>query len=258
MRPKEDGGLRIQAAKAKNLALLAKLNWRMYQEKEALWAKVILKKYCSPFRMRARDPDALPCSPNWKAIKIGFPIFSNGICWGVGNRVRTKVWFDRWLKGDSLRDLIQGPLCLRDLSLTMEDFRGMGGWNWDLISFELPDAIKDRIKAVPIQDFGQRKDSLMWRFIRDDDFSTKSAYLRCIEVDISETSFKGQWIWKLDILPKIIMFLWLCLHTSVPIKSVLVARGINCDGKCLVCKRHDKTIAYLLRDCGLARKYWSC
>ena len=36
VRPKEDGGLGIQVAKAKNLALLAKLNWRMYREKEAL------------------------------------------------------------------------------------------------------------------------------------------------------------------------------------------------------------------------------
>ena len=126
--------------------------------------------------MRARDPDALPCSPNWKAIKTGFPIFSSGICWGVGNGVRTKIWFDRWLKGDSLRDLIQGPFCLRDLSLIVEEFRGMGGWNWDLISFELPDTIKDRIKAVPIQDFDQREDSLMWRFTGDGDFSTKSAY----------------------------------------------------------------------------------
>ena len=64
MRPKEDGGLGIQVAKAKNLALLTKLNWRMYQEKKTLWAKVILKKYCSPSRMRARDPNALPCSSN--------------------------------------------------------------------------------------------------------------------------------------------------------------------------------------------------
>ena len=52
----------------------------------------------------------------------------------------------------------------------------MGGRNWDLISFELPDTIKDRIKAVPIQDFDQREDSLMWRFTGDGDFSTESAY----------------------------------------------------------------------------------
>ena len=33
---KKEGGLGIQAARAKNVALLAKLNWRLNQEKEAL------------------------------------------------------------------------------------------------------------------------------------------------------------------------------------------------------------------------------
>ena len=36
VRSKEEGGLGIQAAKAKNLALLAKLNWRLNQEKESI------------------------------------------------------------------------------------------------------------------------------------------------------------------------------------------------------------------------------
>ena len=36
IKPKEEGGLGIQAAKAKNIALLSKLNWRMYQEKKHL------------------------------------------------------------------------------------------------------------------------------------------------------------------------------------------------------------------------------
>ena len=38
-RPKEEGGLGIQAARAKNLALLAKLNWRMYRKKKAYGLK---------------------------------------------------------------------------------------------------------------------------------------------------------------------------------------------------------------------------
>ena len=80
IRPKEEGGLGIQSSRAKNLALLAKLNWRMYQEKESLWAKVILRKYCSIERRRARDPDKLPASPNWRAIKAGFQTFNDGIC----------------------------------------------------------------------------------------------------------------------------------------------------------------------------------
>ena len=91
IRRKEEGGLGIQAAKFKNLALLAKLNWRLNQEKDSIWAKVILRKYCSVERRRVREPDRLPCSPNWRAIKAGFQTFADGICWGVGNGERINV-----------------------------------------------------------------------------------------------------------------------------------------------------------------------
>lgn len=63
VKPKEEGGLGLQAAKAKNIALMAKLNWRLYQEKDSLWAKVILNKCCSQARRNSKDPDKLPCSP---------------------------------------------------------------------------------------------------------------------------------------------------------------------------------------------------
>ena len=41
---KEEGGLGIQAAKPKNTALLAKLNWRFNSEKSSLWVRVLSKK----------------------------------------------------------------------------------------------------------------------------------------------------------------------------------------------------------------------
>ena len=57
IKSKEDGGLGIQAARAKNIALLSKLNWRMYHEQDALWTKVFLNKYCSNSRARSKDPE---------------------------------------------------------------------------------------------------------------------------------------------------------------------------------------------------------
>ena len=75
IRPKEEGGLGIQLARTKNIALLAKLNWRMYHENEALWARVLLTKYCSNARNNSNNPDGLPSSSNWNAIKVSFPIF---------------------------------------------------------------------------------------------------------------------------------------------------------------------------------------
>ena len=44
IKPKEEGGLGIQAAQAKNIALLAKLNWRLYHEKDSLWEKDSLEQ----------------------------------------------------------------------------------------------------------------------------------------------------------------------------------------------------------------------
>ena len=44
IKPKEEGGLGIQVAQAKNIALLAKLNWRLYHEKDSLWEKDSLEQ----------------------------------------------------------------------------------------------------------------------------------------------------------------------------------------------------------------------
>ena len=45
----------------------------------SLWVKVILSKCCAASRGRSIDPDKLPSSPNWKAIKAGFLVFAKGI-----------------------------------------------------------------------------------------------------------------------------------------------------------------------------------
>ena len=96
---KEDGGLGIQQARAKNIALLAKLNWRLYHEKDALWTKVILNKYCSRARRISKDLDKLLCSSVWTAIKAGFPVFEKGVCWTAGTNSKLPFWGSKWMKG---------------------------------------------------------------------------------------------------------------------------------------------------------------
>ena len=83
---------------------------------------MILRKYCSVERMRAREPNRLPCSPNWRAIKAEFQTFADGICWGVRNGERIKVWTDSWIRGSSLRELIEGPLTQREVDMKVSEF----------------------------------------------------------------------------------------------------------------------------------------
>lgn len=172
----KEGGLGIQAARVKNIALPSKLNWMMYHEQDANWAKIMLKKYCTGPRARASNPDSLPSSPNWRAIKVGFPILMKGVCWGLGDGSRVKIWADSWIRGESLRELIEGPLNQGDLDLTIADLRHKGIWNWDGFSFVIPEDIKDKNRAIPFRIYIGAGDFIMWKFSKDGEFSVKSAY----------------------------------------------------------------------------------
>ena len=71
--------------------------------------------------MRARDPDKLPCSPNWRAIKASFQTFADGICSGVENGERINTWSDSWIRGSSLRESIEGPLTQREVDMKLSE-----------------------------------------------------------------------------------------------------------------------------------------
>ena len=136
-------------------------------------------------------------------MKKGFPTFAEGVCWSVGRNSNLKFWEDKWVKGDSLREMMAGPLRVGEYNLTIVEVFQEGNWNWDIISYEFPREIKEKICAIPMQLWGDKEDTLMWKFTRDREFSTTSAYaLLKPEEDESQT-FIGKWIWKLDIWQKI-------------------------------------------------------
>ena len=61
----------------------------------------------------------------------------------------------------------------------------------------------------------------------------------------------------MDTFPKIVSFLWLCLHNSIPVREVLVARGISCSKLCPICKEQDESIEHLLRECFFVQQFWA-
>ena len=110
---KKVGGLRLQSAKGRNIALLTKLNWRFHIEKESLWARVIKAKYYSTRRINSRNSSSLPCSQTWKGIKKGTDLFQHGSRWVIGRESNLSFWYDNWTQMGPLRQLIQGPLPMR-------------------------------------------------------------------------------------------------------------------------------------------------
>ena len=137
------------------------------------------------------------------------------------------------------------------------DFHENNSWKWESLSFVLPFSVREKIQAIPMQEFGGGEDMLLWKFTKDGEFSTNSAYKKIISNPGETNSFQRAWIWKVVSLPKIISFLWLCMHKSVPVRDVLADRGMGCNRLCLVCKNQTESIDHLLRDCVFACAFWS-
>ena len=104
------GGFGLQTMKGRNIALLAKLYWRLATKKEALSDKVLRQKYCTHQRANAINADRLPCSQVWTTIKKGREVFTKGSMWMVGRDSNLNFWQGNWTKRRPLGQLIQGPL----------------------------------------------------------------------------------------------------------------------------------------------------
>ena len=66
-------------------------------------------------------------------------------------------------------------------------------------------------------------------------------------------NFDGDWIWKVPTIPKVKCFLWQCYHKSIPVRSVLAARGMHITPLCQLCEEDPESFVHVLRDCRVAK-----
>ena len=151
----------------------------------------------------------------------------------MGDKSSPSFWESNWVKGNAVRDLIKGSLTQHKEFRTVAEMHQNGTWKWEKISFELPRQVVDRIQALHIQAFGEKDYSLMWKLSPDGEFSMASTSYLLASAELPKPpSFTNYWIWRVDTLPKIKHFFWLCNHESVSMRQVIKARGINCNGIC--------------------------
>ena len=99
----------------------------------------------------------------------------------------------------------------RDIAtLRVKDVVSTSGWNWSLTSFEFPDSIKQELQAMPFALASRGEDKLTWKESDHGLFNLGSAYNLATK-QCNEDAFRGTWIWKVRILPRIQSFVWLAV-----------------------------------------------
>ena len=126
--PRDRGGLGMVEMQPRNEAYLANLCWRLANEQEAPWVRMLISKYFTNLRI-IEAGRKLPCSRTWAACKKEGPIFKRGLKWIINNGVATNLWSNFWLSFGPLRSCIQGPLNREEADLLVADIRDKGS-NW--------------------------------------------------------------------------------------------------------------------------------
>ena len=154
-----------------------------------------------------------------------------------------------------LRCMIQGPLIQGADQWKVCDVLLDFSWDWGRIPFDLPTRVKAIIQAIPIPITSRGQDRLAWSGNSRGNFDLRSAY-SIATTDVDTPLFSSRWIWKLDTLPKIKTFLWMCHHNRIGVRSCLVMRGVAIEDLCPICQRVPKSIIHATRDCEWVKGIW--
>lgn len=65
-----------------------------------------------------------------------------------------------------------------------------------------------------------------------------------------------EWIWKMNCLNKIKIFIWQCLYDRLTCRAYLAHIGINIDPICPICKKEEEFIPHIFFYCNTTRQLW--
>ncbi|GLJ36214.1 hypothetical protein SUGI_0726940 [Cryptomeria japonica] len=89
-----------------NLALGAKLAWKMYKHPQKIWCKILSRKYLDstvPKRIFTLA-NSEGGSPVWRFIWESRRIISKHLTWKIGNGKKARLWRDSWNKDTPLAE----------------------------------------------------------------------------------------------------------------------------------------------------------
>lgn len=260
--PKQLGGLGFRDVQLFNLALLAKIGWRIITKPDSLLARTLLGKYCHKTSfLKATKPSN--SSHGWNGILHGRDLLLGHLGKVIGDGESTRVWTDSWI--DTTNDFLPtGPALLQDQDLMVADLlsRETKEWNKALVERLFP-TLTEHILSLRPSTTGT-SDTFIWTQQKSGIYSAKSGYFVAkIEKTQSTSSLleQQQWnwqkfIWTPKLLPKIKIFMWRCALNNLPTGDNLRKKGLLGHTSCAKCGE-EETIEHILFLCEPAKEAWN-
>ena len=118
-KPKGEGGLGFRDIQDFNVAMIAKLSWRILTKPNSLLARILLGKYCHNQSFTS-VACASSCSHGWRGVLKGRDLLLKHLGKTIGNGMTTGVWTNSWIS-TSAQTLVYGPPKEEDRDLVVSD-----------------------------------------------------------------------------------------------------------------------------------------
>ncbi|KAM1939411.1 hypothetical protein ACFX13_027258 [Malus domestica] len=264
----KSGGLGFRDIQCFNLALLAKIGWRLTCNPTSLLATVLKDKYHpgSSFKEAGRGKNT---SWGWKGIYEARQVLLKGTRWRVGNGKCINIRDDPWFPKPSTFRVRPNDNMDATMVCDLID-PASNSWKANIIFAGFHREDTDTILSIPLSHFGC-EDRLMWHHSVNGVYSVKSGY--GIAMELMENGAMGKkgrgapsehmqlnkvWsrIWRLQVPNKIKLFIWRCCNNALAVRRNLQRRHMRVDNVCGVCNAVDKTDLFFR--CNFSHVFWFC
>ncbi|CAN1129854.1 Putative ribonuclease H protein At1g65750 [Linum perenne] len=257
---KAAGGLGFKSFTEFNLAMLAKQGWRILENPEALWVRVLKSIYFPKCDFLEAAKGSRP-SWIWASIYKAKEVVALGALKRVGGGESIDVNNDSWVPSlPGFLTPFNGCVARRVSDLIRDDPRE---WNGNLIRRFFSTEASKAILAIPLGPAGT-KDEWIWSLTKGGGFSVRSAYhalrggrrptLTNTPQRVNDKIWK--WLWNLSLPPKIRYFLWRCVKDVLATKTNLFRRKCAADKSCPLCHVKEESVLHCLFTCYHAREVW--
>jgi len=175
--------------------------------------------------------------------------------WCVGDDRDILFWLDNWIENKSLLDILrlEGNMISNPAAKVCEFIRNKQ-WNVRLLAQTINNsAIVQKIIGIPIP-FTEVKDSFCWGLNSSSSFSTKTTtWLGHGSHLLEDPPWPFKWIWKIDTMPKIKIFIWQMCLNALPVRGMLFRWGGHVDPQCRLCQDDIESIEQLFKECAITQ-----
>jgi len=187
----------------------------------------------------------------WKSIVKCKDLIRQGIRWSVGVGQDILFWFDNWVDNRALLDIMSlDEHMISNPAAKVCDFMHNKQWNVSMLAQTINNPIiVQKIIGIPIP-FNEVQDSFCWGLSTSGAFSTKSAtWLTQGSYSLEDPPWPFRWIWRIDTMPKIKIFIWQMCLNALPVRGLLFRRGGYVDPQCPLCFDDIESIQHLFKEC---------